>query len=333
MSVRNVGVIKKYCDTFLYKRGEQCYEEDYVVDLSYDDVDKNNNNVSAKVLSSSGFNEYLSRFIVNKENLEISDYTCTCADFEKRHSICKHLVAGYLKFINEVNIQEEDTLGNILSLYKKPFRGRKSIKKDIYILDIIINNSSSEQIQNFVELKVGIDKLYVVKSMTDFLKAYYFKQSLEFGKNFVLDFSQGDFSKEESDILDFFVQILEVQDTLISSYDGISVGGKKLIKNRRIYLIDAHLKRLLKLIGEKCFSLVLPIGTYENVKYVSDVKIDFSLEKDDKYIMLYHKNNELPYPLTRDIKYFYYKGNLCGLPESISEMYTELYKAMLETKG
>lgn len=333
MSVRNVGVIKKYCDTFLYKRGERCYEEDYVVDLSYDDIDKNSNSVSAKVLSSSGFNEYLSCFIVNKENLEISDYTCTCGDFEKRHSICKHLVAGYLKFINEVNVQEEDTLGNILNLYKKPFRGIKSIKKYTYTLDVTINNSSSEQIQNFVELKVGIDKLYVVKSMTDFLKAYYFKQSLEFGKNFVLDFSQGDFSKEDSDILDFFVQILEVQDTLISSYDGISVAGKKLIKNRRIYLIDAHLKRLLKLIGEKSFSLVLPIGTYENVNYVRNVNIDFSLEKEDKYIMLYHKNNELPYPLTRDVKYFYYKGNVCGLPDSISEMYTELYKAMLDTKG
>lgn len=333
MSVRNIGVIKEYCDTFLYKRGERCYEEDYVMDISYNDIDNTNTSVKAKVLSSSGFNEYLSSFCINKNTLNMCDYTCTCADFHKRHSVCKHLVASYLKFINEINVQEEDNLDNILDLYKKPFRGVKSIRKYTYTLDITINNSSSEQIQNFVELKVGMDKLYVVKSMADFLKAYYFKQSLEFGKNFVLDFSQGKFSKQDSDILDFFVQILEIQDTLIPSYEGISVGGKKLIKNRRIYLIDVHLKRLFKLIGEKSFSLVLPIGTYENVRYINGVNIDFSLEKEDKYIMLYHKNNELPYPLTRDIKYFYYKGNVCELSEDINEMYAELYKAMLDTKG
>lgn len=333
MTLFNNGLINDYCDISIYKSGLKYYEQDYVTDLTYKDEGHRSIAIKSMVLSSNGYSEYLTKFIVNDKSFDISDYKCTCEQFVKKNKICKHIVASYLKFINEVNLNECSYLDEILKVYKKPFNFEQNIKKHELNLDITLFNTSIGEIQNFVQLKVGIDKLYIVKSMRDFLKAYYFKQPLFFGKNFILDFKKAKFSKNDSEILDLFVQMLEIEESLTSLHSSIVRANKQLVTGKKVYLIDSDLKRFLKLIGNKSFTLVLPIGEYQNVRYIENCKIEFSIEKEGNNILLYHKDNNLAYPLTRDVSYFYYNGNVCSLRGHKRELYEALYKSIIESKG
>ncbi|MFX0549725.1 SNF2 helicase associated domain-containing protein [Hathewaya histolytica] len=330
MALINTGSIKEYCDIFTYKKGEQYYEEDYVLDVDIQTIEKLNH-VSTMVVSSTGYNEYNVSFDVKEDGETIENYKCTCAHFNKKPIVCKHVVAAYLKTINEYTFLKEDILNDLLDLYKKPLRLSKTNKK-VLNLEISLKNSYNRESQNSLNLKVGLGKQYVVKNIKDFLKAFYFKQSLEFGKGFILDFESQEFSKEDNKILDFLVEVLEIEESISSNYNIFSA-NKSLFSGKNLYLLDPQFKRFMALLGDKTFLLELPIGIYENVSFKKDEYIEFCIEKENHIINLYHKNNSVPFPLTRDMEYFFYKGNVCTLNEEKKKFYIPLYKTMIENKG
>lgn len=331
MALTNLGNIKEYCDIFTYKKGEEYYDEDYVLDLDVEAVEHSMNRINTRVVSSDGYNEYSVSFYVNEKGEILEEYNCTCPHFEKKGVICKHIVAAYLKAINEYNFAKEDNLNLLLDIYKKPLSLHKR-RKEVLNLEITMKNSSHREAQNSLSLRVGLEKYYVVKNIKDFLKAYYFNQNLEFGKNFTLDFERHEFSKEDKWILDFLVEVLEVEESISSSYNLFSV-NKSLFSGKNLYLLDPQFKRFLNLLRDKTILLELPMGSYENVGFKEDEDIEFSLQKEEGEIHLYHKNNLVPFPLTRDMEYFFYKGNICTLKDEKKKLYIPLYKVMIENKG
>lgn len=95
MALLNNGLINDYCDISTYKNGLKYYEQDYVVDLSYENEGDRSIAIKSMVLSSNGYSEYLTKFTVHDKSCDISDYKCTCEQFAKKNKVCKHIVASY----------------------------------------------------------------------------------------------------------------------------------------------------------------------------------------------------------------------------------------------
>ena len=77
----------------IFERGEDYYENDYILSLDYDDK----KNIIKSKVEGSGFNPYYIKVEINNDD-EIIDYYCNCPyDYG---DICKHLVAVFLAINN-----------------------------------------------------------------------------------------------------------------------------------------------------------------------------------------------------------------------------------------
>lgn len=335
MSFVKEGNIKSNCDALIYKRGFEFYKGGYVLGLKkskYKNADNEDGEFVEALVDSSSYNEYLVRMFL--KNYELLDSSCTCPHYQdnkNKKNICKHIVAAYLKYINETEIYSPSDIDNLIEVYKSQSNIDLSEKKKVN-LELKLFYDPQEYIENYVELRIGKDKIYTVKNMKEFIDSYVYKKSLQFGKNFVLDFNLHEFTEEDRNIVDFFVELLEISETLLPSYSYTS-GANRLIAGKRLYIVRRQLERFMKLIGDKKIDLSLPIGEYSKVSIKEEeLNIDFVLQKEENNIQLAFKENKAPYAVNGEGNFFFYKGNIYKMNPKDKEFYMPLIEIMQSNK-
>lgn len=333
MSFIKEGNIRSNCNDLIYKKGLQCYKGGYVLDLKKSKY-KNANNEDGEfveaIIDSSSYNTYLVRLFL--KNYELLESSCTCPDYQdNKKNICKHIVAAYLKYINETEICNPSDIDNLIKVYKGENSISPSEKKKVN-LELKLFYDPHEYIENYVELRIGEDKTYTLKSMKEFIDSYTYKKSLQFGKNFVLDFTLHEFTEEDKKIVDFFVELLEISETLLPSYAYTS-GANRLIAGKRIYIVSKQLERFIKLIANKRIDVSLPIGEYSKAAIkAEELHIDFVLQKETENIKLAFKENKAPYAINGEGNFFFYEGNIYKMNPKNKEFYMPLIEIMQSNK-
>lgn len=251
--------------------GQLIFNEDLVSSVIITD-EENLIYINGNVISENLFNEYNTKIELDIKKKNIFSTFCSCQDFEKnelkkKNYSCKHLMATYLKALEELikhpllnnEKGERDTKfeNNALAILLGDESYKDEIKIEVYL-------NKSEWNDNFsAEFKIGLksmasNNLYVLKDIEQFLFAYHNKILLSYSKNFSFQIKNQSFSTKDKRLIDFFEMLKTIEGTnkYVNRNENKIFDGKyvnipqylvreflEVIKNHRVYLNEGFFNR------------------------------------------------------------------------------------------
>lgn len=342
MILLNEKNIKAYAGEIVYKRGLDLYlrnkirkfEIEETSSLSDDSKeDYSSIRITSIVESSTGYGNY-NVIIETNSNQYITYLHCDCPYGKTFHSdFCKHIVAALIKFCREkdvllerAGILREKSYSQFIDAVKLGIDNTTFVK-EILNLNIKFVLENSYNLKTSLELKVGKDKMYVVKNVKEFLTSLITNSVVEYGKGFTLYPSKQEFNNEDNKIIEFLIDIFEVNQTIEHDYNypnncNLFLSGKK------VYLTKAQVKKILMLLEGRNFCLEIFSDVYDNVQICDEnLPLDFSIDCDSKNIIIKQLNNKA-IPLTKDGDYFFYDGKIYKPSQDQINIYAPFYNSL-----
>ena len=273
-----------------------------------------------------GSHIYQSMAKFNKHG-DLVDTSCTCQAYEKYMGDCKHIVA-LLMTIREFDEtgkltrkQSEGNIKNILHHYREKQNG-ELIKVKLEI------NYEREGGESYLDLKIGEDKLYVVKGIGKFLSDLTENKAIEFGKNFNFYPEIHGFNEKDKEIIDFLTILYENYE--INHYNYYGSRWDSTFKGKRVKLSPKSLERFFDLVKGREFNIINGRDHYNDV-IITDEKLELKFkiqENKEDLILNINEDNSLA-PLTEDGKYFFYKDKVYKLSEEQLKTIMPIYNEIL----
>ncbi|MGB8453831.1 MAG: DEAD/DEAH box helicase [Anaerocolumna sp.] len=299
MGIRNLAA----SDT-VYSRGLQDYKQNHVVNATW-----SNTKQQYRITVKDNFEYMVSIQVFEDGSFE---HKCNCSEHLKEEGACKHVITALFFILNYVErtlMEEPDnpaekTVYQILGYFSNQEDSLTQgetyhIKVGISIPSILRSDTGSA----IISLRVGNHHYYKIQSIKKFLTDFYNKENIMLGKEFKFIHGESKFDKQSKKILDYILQIYEIQDAIDKLF------YTKLFSKANIILTKNMLLRLLDILDEGTFHLELYGKEYENVLYAADnPKIEYDLSIiDDGIIMDYHGKYSVV-PITEAGELLYYNG-------------------------
>lgn len=285
----------------VYARGLQDYKDNHVLNGTWSNVKK-----QYRITIQDNFEHLVMIQVFEDGSFE---HKCNCPDHMKLNGGCKHVVTALFFVLNYVerSLMEapenpaEKVVYQILGYFSNQVDSK--IKGETYHIKLIIGIQSilrSELGNAVVSIKVGNHHYYKVQSIKKFLVDIQRKEPIQLGKEFNFIPGESKFDKQSQSILNYFLQMIEIQEVV----DKNSAG--KLFYKSQLYLTKGMLLRLLDLLGDTLFSLELYGKVYEDVSYVGSnppIKYDLSLSEDGVILDYHGKYGVIPVVDTGELLY------------------------------
>jgi hypothetical protein len=341
--ILDIQTLKSWVDDITFKRAKQYYEGGYVEDLDIDikDLPGNNKvmNIVSSVISFNGFNSYQIEIRWDDITNNIQAY-CSCHDNEEDYEDdgpCRHITAVLLKYITEYEsklykdnpqINEiDDLINNLRNASKEGSEYKRELN-----LEIKFFNGRSFEKPN-IELKLGVEKNYVVKGMKKFLEAVLRGNSLEFGKNFTYDPSIHKFNEIDEKIMQMLLELRELDEEHGNSYGYYNPYGNSIFTGKKLLLTDKLMYRFFKLSKGRSIDAVIDDEEYAGAKIIEDeMPLKFKLGMNRKNIEL-SQESKIPEAIDGLNRIFFYDGNFYLPPEKQIKMYEPIYNLLISKKN
>lgn len=300
--ISRMGIKNLASNETVYARGLQDYKDGRVVNATWSNAKK-----QYRITVRDTFDYQV---IIQVFEDESFDHKCNCSEHIKENGACKHVITALLFILNYVErslIQEPDnpaekTVYQIISY----FNSQEDIltQGEIYHIKVAISISGimrQETGTAEVSLKVGNLHYYKVQSIKKFLASFTTKENIVYGKEFKYIHGESKFDKHSQKILDFFLQIYEIQNTI----DKTSTA--KIFSKANATFTKNMLLRLLEIIDNDTFSLQLYGKDFEEVRYQvgnPTIKYDLTLIEDGIVMDYTDKHNVLPITEAGELLFF-----------------------------
>ncbi|MFL0198243.1 SNF2 helicase associated domain-containing protein [Clostridium sp. WILCCON 0269] len=340
----NENIVKNSLELETYENGLQCYNNGQIesMDVSIDEeLNVERIFIEGKVKSFlDKSRKYRVKIVFPNDNNNINCY-CDCKEYYTYKAPCKHIASVLIKYTREGNKSGKKSLVNRNSVLIQQLRESlvpSKVKLETkplnlqYKLQFNIDHSES---QAFLELKVGEQKLYVVKNMKNFLEAVVLQNDLEFGKNFTFNSGTHKFKKEDKTIIDILKDVYQVDKAAeeMTRYDYRYNRSPRFLSGKKAHLTENNLKRFLNRIGEVTIDLVINDNNYTEVKVVKEnFPLKFKLDTSNENIIL-SQTSKLPKALLNDGSCFFY-DNIIYMPTNEHiEVYRPFYNIFVMQKS
>ncbi|WP_423219580.1 SNF2 helicase associated domain-containing protein [Fervidicella metallireducens] len=321
-----------------YRKGYSIYKEGMVniIDIEYDEED-NIFYVGAEVESSSFFDSYTVELVIS-EKKGILEHNCECpAYFSVSYSypICKHIVAVIFKFLEIYRDSENQNYSmtkqkglEIIEQIKTSYIDDNSVKEEVK-LEFYFDFQFGYERVAALELKIGTNKMYVVKNMKSFLSDINFNKSIEFGKGFTFDTDKHVFNDSDKKIIGV---LLEIYESAMRIGD-FNYNMSKFFDGKKIYLSQRQFKRVFELMAGRQISSVKVGNQQATDTYIinDDIPLKFNLKRKKEEILLEQEDN-IPVPLTKNGDYFFFENKIYKPSDEQIKLYLPIYNALVESK-
>lgn len=322
----NDNQIRKHAGSMaVFLRGNTYYLENRVQDLRFDAEDLT---LYAAVSGSTSYDVE----IVFSPAGEVRDYCCECQAFGNYEGACKHIVAVLIALQRNfahggVKSQEvnDRVAGEIINLFSGVMN---QPKRQAVNLEICLQAArTSFGINASVEFKIGLERLYVLKNVREFLSSRAAGKPVEFGKNFVFEPEKHTFNPADRPVIEFLEEILALEKA--SSPYAQYVGGN-IFDGKTVRLNDFYLKKFLDALGERPFDLRLPSGAVVPGITISDgLPLSFKVAPAGEGLALTLNTEEKPIPLNADGDYLYLLNNIYRATEEQKRQFVPFLKHYL----
>ncbi len=263
---------------------------------------------------------------------------CTCPVYDEMWGCCKHVVAVLLL------IEEKDRQGFFKQLKFRQaarqifsfFNTRQSILSTVIRLEVNfhLEKGGAANKTGFpaVSLRIGQDKLYIVKDVRKLLECMSKNEDLVMSKKFTYSPAKHEFEESDQPFISLLQEIYETEKLT----DNLTPGGSRasVFKDRFVYLADTTLKRFFRLYGGRPFKAVIYETEYDAMKILhQDIPVDFLLSREGTDLLLNIDFEGTMFPLTADGEYFYAGGSIYNISKQQQEYLKPFYMAMVCQKG
>lgn len=298
------GIRNLAANDVIYARGLKDYKENHVVNATWSNIKK-----QYRITVRDNFD-----YTVTIQELEDGtfEHSCNCSEHLKETGACRHVVSSLffvLNYIERTTMEEpvspEEKTANHIIEY---FNNHEDIvtQGETFHIDVIISIPSMlrTDISNaFVTLRVGNHRSYKIQSIKKFIQDFYKKENILLGKEFKFIHGESKFDKASKKILDYFLQVYEIQEAIDKQF------YSKLFSKSQIILTKNMLLRLLDIMDGQTFTLELYNKEYENVSYVVDnPKLSYDLSLKEDGLIMNNTSRASVVPLSESGELLFYDG-------------------------
>ena len=222
-----------------YDEGCKLYYENSIISYQY-----NHTLQTHHAIIQEKHNQYT--VILKNGDSFIARHHCTCQKSKFNEGFCRHTIA-LLKYLQGMRLEptanylihtRNDARSNILSLHTVQIDDYTKKEKVNIEMTITSTNLQSQIFQDFyIQFKIGMDRLYILKNIPELIKAIKERTPLYFGKEFTFIPEMHTFSSSFLNTLKYLEGLYDIKldDHKDSIYD-----------IKKIRLSSLHLNRILK---------------------------------------------------------------------------------------
>lgn len=332
------NVIHNYADNEIYEKGLDYYNKKLVEDFHVQIYATENSLINRYGIDTwvhSAYTEAVYNVQIGfNDNSGFTRFHCDCLYFNesyRRRGICKHIAAALFKYYREKSnlvIEEKNAfngskfLDNIDKMLEDIHEKRQKLQMK---LNYYYNDTA--RIKSYIEVKVGVNRLYIVKDIEKFLEAMEDHMPFELSKAFRFDPKHQEFHEDYSVLIDLLKDINEFNKINRISLDYYK-GTIKLIEGRKLYIPSRQLERLFRSIYNSDIHLTINNKDIGDVAfYEKDMPLDFSIYSDRGDLVVLPKG-ELPLSLNEEKSIFYYKKAIYKPSKKQIKLYLLLEEAL-----
>lgn len=269
---------------------------------------------------------------------KLTDADCTCPLDKDRWGCCKHMVAVLML------IKEKDAQGFFHELRFRQaakdifnlFGDRQiTIKSPVFVeptFELTRDEGSNKVGLPALKLRIGQDRLYIVKDIKRLLYHMENNMELSFGKKFTYVPSRHEFKDRDLKLVNLLKEIYETE-KLMERMSGRN-NNATVFPDGKVCLTDSYLKRFLGIYGDLPFKAVILDKVHDAVTVRNeDIPVNFLLSGEGQDLLLSIDFEGSLLPLTEDGEYFYSGGDIFHISRQQSEYLKPFYLAMLYQKG
>jgi len=324
IQISRTGIRNLASNDVVYARGLQYYKENRVVSASYSN--------SAKVYRLEVQGNYRYSVTIEEQEDGSFDYSCNCPSRLKDQGACKHVVAALLfiltyqerTLLSTTKSPEERKIIQILDYFaaqeETALVGETfSLEPTITIPQMIKGDAA----RAYVSFCGGSNRKYKIQTIKKFLSDIYNNENFTLGKEFKYISGESTFDKFSQKILDYLLEIYEIQEVINSSL------FSKIFSKSHVIMTKNMLLKFLNLLDGNSFTLELYGKVYPNVRYVTgNPKISYQLTMDEEAIIVDYKGKDVVIPLTDTGELLYYDGVIYKPDKKFINNYKPFYNTL-----
>jgi len=331
--------VKYWASGECYKEAVKCYENSMVNNVQIKRhfnplYNANFTNINAEVKDNNSIIHNV--FIIFNDKTGIVSISCDCTEIKKKRgndNICTHVAAVLIKYARD----KEEVIEASKDVFTKKFIGRlrNSILNDEISgkplnIEVKYEFSSSNVKKSSIELKIGEDKLYILKDVEAFCMAVTKKQEIiEYGKQFTYDPRKYYIKEEDKALIDFIKEIYLSESEGIKSFEAFT----GTIDGKRVYLSEINLKEFFRIMKNKNFEVVIDKIKYSNVK-IKDMFPELKMYLNEKLEAIeVGINGELPIFLNNSHSLIFYEGCIYSVDEKSKSIFEPFYEELEKNGG
>lgn len=252
---------------------------------------------------------------------EVISSNCTCQAFNSYDGDCKHIIALLTSLMNQdlskkrISKAEENSVKSIINFYRNtieegniPVNIEWNYEFDLNTFDGIDNSS-------FLSMRIGEDKLYVVRNVKNFIEKIELGEDMEFGKNFTFLSNHHIFKEKDKELLNFIKLLYE--NSKINNNGYYRYESESVFKDKRVLLTPIALKRFFYLMKERSFNAEIMDIKFQDITIVEkEIPVTMQIKEDGKNLLVSLESQDSMRSLTSDGEYFFSGGIIYKLPES-----------------
>jgi SNF2 family DNA or RNA helicase len=281
----------------VYRAGVGYFQAGKVVGLH---IDPDERKINASVTGTFPYNVE----IIMSRLGAVRDYDCTCPAFYNFPGACKHVIAVLYAVQMKRELQKKppakDQVAKELLNYFANQRPEKFLTE--LNLELELQIRLGHRISAELSLRVGLQRLYVVKEIGEFLDCIKTGRELEYGKNFTFEPHNMRFNEHDRAVIQLLLDMYEghlAWQELENPFDNSSPFKKHLP------LTGIYLKKFLDALGDRSFILCLgSLPPFESKVKREALPLEFTLKTQGEDLALVFETDKLPVKLTRDGSYF-----------------------------
>ena len=326
-------LIKEWTDDISFKRAKQYYEGDFIgpLEIKKFNIEGREKDRGLVITGNvSAFNKFSSNEVeIQWDSLSNQiEVDCDCNEYRDDGLLCKHVAAVLLKYNKEYQNNQNGASGKsdidyLIEALNEASGVSEDYKRE---LDLEVKFFEAKDYERaHIELKLGLEKKYIVKSMRNFLSSLIKEESITFGKGFIYEPNLHKFNEVDEKIIEMFMEIRDLEgdgNNYYYNYNNPLFSGKKLL------LTDMILYRFFRLAKDRTIDLIVNETEYKGVRIIEDsLPLKFKMSMKDEIVKL-EQEGTMPKPLDRSYRVFWYKDNVYIPPKEQCSLYLPIHKLM-----
>jgi superfamily II DNA or RNA helicase len=300
-------------DARIYHRGRMYFFNKFVGDIQFDEI---KGYISATVR---GTHNYTVKLFTNSNN-DIYAENCTCAYYKEMRKPCKHIAAALFE-LNRVAenqaIKYKNSYRAVNAIFNRMDSEKRGLfegqKEQIHLYPTLHVSKNSSTIDVYLELKTGVGRSYVVKSMDEFLDAWITGKKLRFGNQLILDSRKQHYSGLDAQIMELLTDIY-LTNLELFYYDVGSHRG--LVKGRNIVLTPSNFEKFLNIMSGNSITASMFSDDVNTVPIVEEeLPVTFEIRQLDEWLSIKFSDGNIPEQLIPDSVFYYLNGKIYKVPE------------------